>query len=156
MNQTGENWPVMKKGFTLIETMFSIMFVGCAAAIAVVSMPVSTTSKTKAKYYNFAVNFAARQIEDIQYHDFSKINADDLASDGIIDSSTPAAGSDIYSCNSTIFGANETIGSKLPSGKATIRIEDVNADTKRITVHVQWNERTKVRSYDVGTVVTNL
>ena len=132
------------------------MFVGCAAAIAVAAMPVSTTSKTKAKYYNFAVNFAARQIEDIQYHDFSKINPDDLADEGMIDSATPSSGSDTYSCNSTLFGANETIASKLPSGKATIRIENITSDTKRITVHVQWNERSKVRSYDVGTVVADL
>lgn len=145
-----------KRGFTLIESLFSIMFVICAAAIAVAAMPVSTTSKTKAKYTNFAVNFAARQIEEIQYHDFSKITADDLAADSLIDNTTPVAGTDTFSCNSTHFGAGEAITTKLPGGQSTVRIEDLSADLKRVTVHVQWKERTNMRSYDVATLVANL
>lgn len=147
----------MKKlGFTLIESLFSIMFVGCAAAIAIAAMPVSTTSKTKAKYYNFAVNFAARQIEQIQYHDFAKIEAETLADDGLIDSATPSSGTNTYSCNNVVFGANETIATKLPNGQATVKIESVTSDQTRITVHVEWKERSKTRSYDVGTVVADL
>lgn len=132
------------------------MFVGCAAAIAVAAMPVSTASKTKAKYYNFAVNFATRQIEEVQHQQFAKINGDDLKSYGLIDSATPSSGSDTFSCNTVTFGANETIVSKLPSGSATVRIEDISLNLKRVTVHVQWKERSNTRSYDVGTVVADL
>ena len=147
----------MKKlGFTLIESLFSIMFVICAAAIAVAAMPVSNTSKTKAKYTNFAVNFAARQIEEIQYHDFTKITPDDLAADNLIDSTTPVAGTDTFSANLTQFGAGEVVTTKLPSGQSTVRIETLSPDLKRITVHVQWKEKTNIRTYDVGAVVANL
>lgn len=132
------------------------MFVICAAAIAVAALPVSTTSKTKAKYYNYAVNFATRQIEEIQYHDFTKITAADLAADDLIDNTVPVSGTDTYSCNLTQFGAGEAITTKLPSGKATVRIEDINADMKRVTVHVEWKERSNTRSYDLGAVVANL
>ncbi|MBI1332884.1 MAG: type II secretion system protein [Armatimonadetes bacterium] len=145
-----------KSGFTLIETLFSIMFVGCAAAIAVVSMPASTASKTKAKYYNFAVNYATRQIEELQYRGFAKLNADDLKTAGLIDSKTPVAGTDTYPCTNVSFGANELISSKLPNGKATVRIQDVTMDSKRVTVHVEWLERSQTRSFDLGTVVADL
>lgn len=145
-----------KRGFTLIESLFSIMFVVCAAAIAVAAMPVSTTSKTKAKYYNFAVNFAARQIEEIQYHDFAKITPDDLAADQLIDSAIPVSGTDTFSSNLTQFGAGEVVTSKLPQGQSTVKIESISAELKRITVHVQWKERTNTRSYDVGAVVASL
>jgi type II secretory pathway pseudopilin PulG len=144
------------RGFTLIESLFSIMFVICAAAIAVAAMPVSTTSKTKAKYYNFAVNFATRQIEEIQYHSFAKITPDDLAADQLIDNTVPVSGTDTYACDNTQFGGGDAITSKLPNGKATVRIEILNADMKRVTVHVEWKERTNIRTYDVAAVVADL
>lgn len=147
---------MQKNGFTLIETMFSIMFVGCAAAIVVAAMPASTASKTKAKYTNFAVNFAAKEIEDIQYLDFSKVNASDMESAGIIDSAKPVSGKDTYSCNAVVFGAGDTIGQKLPNGTATVRVEELTLDTKRVTIHVQWKERSNLRTYDIGTVVARL
>ncbi len=132
------------------------MFVVCAAAIAVAAMPVSTTSKTKAKYVNFAVNFAAKQIEEIQYHDFSKITAADLADDNLIDNAIPVSGTNTYSCNLAEVGPGETVATKLPQGQSTVRIETISSDLKRITVHVQWKERSNVRTYDVGAVVANL
>ncbi len=147
---------IKQRGHSLIESLFAIMFVGAAASIAFVAMPASSASKSKAKYMNFAVNFATRQIEEIQYHQFARITADDLSGDGLLDSAKAVAGTDTFSCSATKFGANDTIASKLPGGSATVRIENVDADTKRITVHVQWKERSATRNYDLGTVVTNL
>jgi type II secretory pathway pseudopilin PulG len=150
---------VMKRrknnGFTLIEVMLSVFMVTCAGAILASAMPAATISRVKGNYLNRAANFAQKEIELMKAQTYSNLTASKLYAADLIDNTTAIA-TDTYSCNSTDAAVGDEISDILPSGSASVKIEQLDIELKRITVTVNWNEKGRNRSYVVGSLVANL
>lgn len=143
------------KGFTLVETMLSVFMVGCAAAILAAAMPVATVSRTKANYVNRASNFAQKEIELMKALGYPNLTADKLEAADLIDS-TSQVSTDTYACNQTDSAVGDRVGDLLPSGTATVKIEQVDLELKRVTMTINWKEKGRNVNYSVASLVANL
>ncbi len=61
-----------------------------------------------------------------------------------------------FNCNGTDAAVGDRIGDLLPSGTATVKVEQVDLELKRITVTLSWTERGRSRSYVVASLVANI
>jgi type II secretory pathway pseudopilin PulG len=145
----------VRGGFTFVETLLSVFAVACAGSILVSAMPVSTVSRTKAKYLNVASNFAQKQVELMKAQGYANLNKTKLDALDIIDSTTEVA-TNTYACNQVDNDVSGRVGDLLPSGTATVKIEQVDLELKRLTVNVAWSERGRSRSYVLSSLVANL
>jgi Tfp pilus assembly protein PilV len=143
------------KGFSIIEAMLSVFMVTCAAAILTSAMPAATVSRMKGNYLNKAANFSQKEIELMKAQTYANLTATKLLAADLIDSSTPVS-SNTFSCNSTDAASGDRVSDILPSGTATVKVEQVDIELKRITVTVNWVERGRNRSYAVASLVANL
>lgn len=144
-----------RKGFTLVETMLSVFMVACAAAILASSMPVATISRNKANYLNKAANFAQKEVELMKAQGYANLTATKLEAADLIDNATPVS-TNTYSCNDTDSVVGDRVGDILPTGTATVMIEQTDIELKRITVTVSWREKGRNRSYVVASLVANI
>lgn len=118
-------------------------------------MPVSTVSRTKANYLNLASNFAQRQIELMKAQGYANLDKTRLEALDIIDSTAEVA-TNTYACNQVDVDVNGRVGDLLPSGTATVKVEQIDIELKRLTVTVNWSERGRSRNYVLSSLVANL
>ncbi|MEI7985328.1 MAG: type II secretion system protein [Armatimonadota bacterium] len=142
-------------GFTLIEVMLSVFMVTCAGAILASAMPAATVSRMKGNYLNKAANFAQKEVELMKAQTYSNLTATKLFSADLIDSTSTIA-TNTYSCNNTDAAVGDRVSDILPNGTASVKIEQVDLELKRITLTVNWSEKGRSRSYVVGSLVANL
>lgn len=129
--------------------------VACAGAILASAMPVSTVGRNKANYLNKAANFAQKEIELMKALGYANLNETRLYSSDLIDS-TSEVSTDTYSCNNTDSTVADRVGDILPTGTATVKVEQIDLELKRLTITVNWIEKGKNRSYVVSSLVANL
>jgi hypothetical protein len=133
----------------------SVFLVASAATVFAVAMPVATVGRGKAKYQQRAVNFSNKQIELVRSMGYANINPQKLAAATVIDSDQPVA-SDTYSCNTVDQAHGDRISDAVPNGNATLKIEQIDQELKRVTVKVTWQENQRSREFELGTLVANL
>lgn len=129
--------------------------VTCAAAILASSMPVSTVARNKANYLNKAANFAQKEIELMKAQGYANLTPDKLDAADLIDNTT-TVGDNTYACNTTDSAVGDRVSDLLPTGTATVKVEQLDIELKRITVTVNWKEKGKNRSYAVASLVANI
>jgi Tfp pilus assembly protein PilV len=144
-----------QRGHSLVETLMSVFMVGCIGTVLASAMPVATIGRSKAQFNQTATNFAQKQIEAIRAEGYPNINPAKLTALGLIDSETSVS-ANTYSCNNTDSAVGDDVPDILPGGQATVTIEQVDLELKRITVNVTWREKGLTRSFRVGTLVANL
>jgi type II secretory pathway pseudopilin PulG len=144
-----------KNGFTLVEVMLSVFMVTCAGAILASAMPAATVSRMKGNYLNKAANFAQKEIELMKAQTYSNLTDTKLYASDLIDNTTPIA-TNTYSCNNTDAAVGDRVTDLLPSGTASVKIEQMDIELKRITLTVNWREKGRNRSYSVASLVANL
>jgi hypothetical protein len=132
--------------------MLSVFMVTCAGAILASAMPAATVSRVKGNYLNRAANFAQKEIELMKAQTYSNLTPVKLLSADIIDSTAPIS-TDTYSCNSTDAAVGDRVTDVLPNGSASVKVEQIDIELKRITVTVSWTEKGRNRSYSVGSLV---
>jgi Tfp pilus assembly protein PilV len=142
-------------GFTLVEVMLSVFMVTCAGAILASAMPAATVSRMKGNYLNKAANFAQKEVELMKAQTYSNLTATKLHAADLIDSTNTIA-ANTYSCNSTDAAVGDRVSDILPSGTASVKIEQVDLELKRITLTVNWSEKGRSRTYVVASLVANL
>ncbi len=135
--------------------MLSVFMVTCAGAILASAMPAATVSRMKGNYLNKAANFAQKEVELMKAQTYSNLTAAKIYSADLIDSTSPIA-TNTYSCNSTDAAVGDRVSDILPNGTASVKIEQVDLELKRITLTVNWSEKGRSRSYVVGSLVANL
>jgi hypothetical protein len=133
----------------------SVFLVTCAAAVLGATMPVATIGRGKAKYQQHAVNFANKQIELIRTVGYPNINDTKLVDAGVIDSGQEVS-AHTYACDNVDQAIGDRISDVVPEGHATVSIEQVDQELKRVTIHVTWTESGRANQLDVGTLVANL
>ena len=143
------------RGLSVVEAMLSVFMVASAGAILASAMPVATVSRTKANYMNKAANFAAKEIELMKAQTYPNLSAAKLLAADCIDSTTPVA-SNTYSCNSTDAAVGDRVTDILPNGTATVKLEQVDIELRRITLTVSWTEKGRTRTYVAASLVANL
>ena len=135
--------------------MLSVFMVTCAAAILASAMPVATISRTKANYVNKAANFAQKEVELMKAQGYANLTPEKLEAVDLIDNTTTVA-TNTYACNTTDSAVGDRVGDLLPTGTATVMIEQLDIELKRITVTVNWKEKGKNRSFVVASLVANI
>ena len=135
--------------------MLSVFMVTCAGAILASSMPAATVSRVKGNYLNKASNFAQKEVELMKALTYPNLTPTKLLAADLIDSTTTVS-SNTYSCNNTDSAVGDRVQDLLPSGTATVKVEQIDLELKRITVTVNWSEKGRSRSYAVASLVANL
>lgn len=135
--------------------MLSVFMVTCAGAILASAMPAATISRMKANYQNKAANFAQKEIELMKAQTYSNLTSAKLYAADLIDSTNTIA-TDTYACNLTDAAVGDRVSDILPSGTASVKIEQIAIELKRITLTVNWREKGRNRSYVVASLVANL
>ena len=143
------------RGFSLIEAMLSVFMVATAGAILASAMPAATVSRSKGNYLNKAANFAQKEVELMKSLGYANLTAAKLYSADLVDSTSTVA-TNTWSCNSTDAAVGDRVSDLLPSGTGTIKVEQVDLELKRITITINWKERSRNRSYTVASLVANI
>lgn len=148
-----------KGGYTLIEVLFAVFLVLICAMIVTATMPVSNVSRTKAQDLQRAMSIAQKELEAIQGQGFSGVNANGLANNNLIDSSTPivvGTNSNTYSFTNTDSANYDSPAQLLTNGTGTVQITQVNLNMVQVVVTVKWRDRIGYKTYPVGTLIANL
>lgn len=145
----------MKRGFLLIEVLIAVFLVVACAMIVGATMPISGASQGRASDLTKAMNLAQAQLEAVRASGYPALDAQDLFSKGLIDSTTPLT-TNTYAFSNKGSKTLETPANVLPAGSGTVRIDQPSADIRQITVTISWIDRAKVRSAQVATLVANL
>jgi len=119
------------------------------------TMPAANTSRAKASYIDKALGLAQKELESIRGEGFANATATQLASFNLIDSATPTSGNN-YSFTNCDSANKDNPATVLPSGTGSVLLEQVDTNTRRITVTVTWKERSKTRSVMLGALLANL
>ena len=147
----------LNRGFVLIEVLFAIFLVLTAALIVSATMPVATVSRTMANFEDKAMDVAQKQMEAIRAAGYANCNPAQLASLGLIDS-TSSVGSDpnLFSFSNSDSANLDNPAKVLPGGAGTIKVDQLNFNLIRVTIKVTWSDRGTPRSYQIGSLEANL
>lgn len=145
-----------KQGFSLVEVLFAIFLASLCALVLAAGMPIANSSRARADMYNKATGLAQKQIEAIRSLGYPNATATQLANAGLIDSTTPVEGTDIYSFTNVDTVALDNPSRILPGGVGRIRLEQVDLDLRRVTIEVRWVDRGTTKSIRLGTLIANL
>jgi hypothetical protein len=118
-------------------------------------MPAATVSRSKGNYLNKAANFAQKEVELMKSLGYANLTASKLYSADLVDNTTTIA-ANTWSCNSTDAAVVDRVSDLLPNGTGSVMIEQVDLELKRITITINWKERSRNRSYTVASLVANI
>lgn len=139
----------------MIETLIALFVAVSCAAIVGATMPAATASRARADLSNRAVGVAQKELESIRSVGYPNVTPAALLSRGYIDSVTPVT-TNTYSFTNSDGAQTDSVAQLLPSGTGTVKIEDVEAELRRVTVTVSWVDRGITKTYVVGTLVANI
>jgi prepilin-type N-terminal cleavage/methylation domain-containing protein len=145
----------MRSGFSFIEVLFAIFLVGLAASIVTATLPIANTSRARADMQNKAVGLAQKELEAVKGLGYANATAAQLYAYGLIDSTTPVAGT-TYSFTNVDTAVLDNPSRLLPGCTATLTVTQPQIDLRQVTVTVTWNERGKTRTFTTGTLIANL
>jgi len=139
----------------MIEVLFAIFLAGLCAAVLAASMPIATISRTKADYRNKATSLAQKQLEAIKALGYANVTSTQLMAYGLIDNLTPVA-TNTFQWSNVDSALQDSVGTSLPSGTATILVDQPDLDLRRVVVTVSWKEKGQTKSIQLGALVANL
>lgn len=145
----------LHKASTLLEVLFAVFLVAVCATILAASMPTASRSQKVADLNNKATNLGQKELEAIRSLGYANLTPSQLLAAQLIDSATPTA-TNTYAFTNTDGGVNDSVAQRLPAGTATVTIEQVDIDLRRVTVTVNYIYRGSARSVRLGTLVANL
>jgi type II secretory pathway pseudopilin PulG len=119
-----------KRGFSLIETMFSVIVLSFAVLVFGAVFPASSRMRQKGEYVTRATTIAEQELEQIRGLGYAKLNYTALQSAGVIDSSP---NSSPYS----ITGATG-LATALPGGTGTLTITSAATDLMQCQINITW------------------
>jgi len=140
---------------TLCEVMYAVLITGVSAAVLVSAMPAATQAYTTAAAQEHAINLAEKEMEAIRNQGFPNINAGQLATVGLLDSSSPA-GNNTYTFNQVDAANNDNVAAVLPQGTGTVQIQTLSFNLVQVTITVNWVFHGQNQSYMLTTEVANL
>ncbi|MBX3095875.1 MAG: hypothetical protein KF812_03355, partial [Fimbriimonadaceae bacterium] len=143
------------QGHTLIEVLIASFVALASALIFAATMPTANTSRVKADLNNRALSLAQKEMEAIRSLGFANVTATQLASKGLLDSTTPVA-TNTWSFTNIDSPAVDSPATVLTAGTGRVRIEDAANDLRRVTITVNWTERGQARSVSIATLIANL
>lgn len=143
------------RGALLMESLFAIFLVVVVAAIIAATMPLANSSRARADMLNKAVSIAQKQIENIRGLGYPNITGNALFTAGLVQSATADAQGRLVFTNidSAAFDAPSNV---LPQGRGFVVIQQSGSDRRRVTVRVEWTERSRTREVVLATLVANL
>ncbi|MCX7799044.1 MAG: hypothetical protein N2109_01730 [Fimbriimonadales bacterium] len=144
-----------RRASTLIEVLFASFLVALCASVLAASIPTATKCRLKATYSGLALSLAQKELEAIRTRGYPNVSGAQLASLGLLDSSTPVA-ADTFSFTNVDHPLHDSPARVLPEGKGFVTIEQVDLDLRRVTVRVEWRENGQTRSLLLATLVANL
>jgi Tfp pilus assembly protein PilV len=145
-----------RTGSTLIEVLFGVFIVTLCALIVAATTPTASMARFKAEQMNKAAGLAQKQLEAIKALGYVNATPANLASNGLIDSTSPID-TNTYSFTNSDSANLDNPSRILPSGTGTVKLETVSTNLVRVTVQVKWNERgTATRNVTIGTLIANL
>jgi type II secretory pathway pseudopilin PulG len=143
-----------KSGVTLIEVLFAMFLVMACALIVAATMPIADIARGKADIMSKATGLAQKQLEAIRGVGYANINTTALATDGLIDSTSPIA-TNTYSFTNSDSVNRDNPGRLLPSGTGSVKIEQMQQNLVRVTVVVNYSNNQRSQSVTLGTLVAN-
>ncbi len=143
------------RGISYVEITLALFLMTASATIVAVTMPISTISRGKADLFNKAQNLAQKQLERVKAAGYPNLTGTQLNNLGIVDSATPTTGT-TFSWTDSDSGVSHSPGTVLPSGTATLTIDQVDTDLRRVTLTVNYSDRGRALTYSVGTLIANL
>ncbi len=141
--------------FTLVEVVFSVFVIAMCAMIVASTMPVAAMSRTKADLLTRASDIAEKEMESIRGEGFSNATPTQLASLGLIDSSTPVA-TNTYSFTNVDTGLFDNPAKVLPQGTGSVQLTNLSLGTVQIVVTVNYMSDGVNKSVQTGTILANL
>jgi prepilin-type N-terminal cleavage/methylation domain-containing protein len=144
-----------KRGFSLIEVLLAIFLVVVCAFIVAATMPIANTSRAKASDLDKAMGLAQKQLEAIRGVGYANVTPAQLASYGLVDSTTPTT-TNTYSFTNSDSANLDNPARILTNGSGTVMVEQLDVDLRRVTVNVTWRDRVKYKTFSVGTLIANL
>jgi type II secretory pathway pseudopilin PulG len=144
-----------KAGFSLIEVLFAIFLVFACAMIVAATMPISDQARGKADLLSRATGLAQKQLEAIRAVGYQNTTPTQLASLGLIDSST-SIGTNTYSFTNSDSTNLDNPGLVLPNGNGQINLTQISTGLLQVTVTVSYQDSQRSRTLHVGTVIANL
>lgn len=162
------------RGFSYLEVLVAVSLVTASALIVAATTPAAQAARGKSAYYAKAIGLAQKELESIRGLGFANLTATQLYAAGLIDSTNvttqlPTLSSlgsgtalpslttnPIYSFTNSDSANNDSPAQDLPSGQGFVILEQVDTNTRRVTVIVSYNERGVPRVFCTGTIVGNL
>ena len=144
-----------QRGFSYIEVVFAIFLLATGASVVITTLPIANNSLARADFQNKAVGLAQKEIEAIRGLGYANVTSTQLATYGLVDSSSPI-GENTYSFTNVDSAALDNAALLLPSGTATVTITQADIDLRQVSVTITWNERGSTRTFTDGTLIANL
>lgn len=141
--------------FTLVEVVFSVFVIAMCALVVASTMPVATMSRTKADQLTRASDIAEKEMECIRGAGFVNATPSQMASEGLIDSSTPIS-TNTYSFTNVDNGLFDNPATVLPSGTGTVQLTTLSLGTVQVVVTVNYVSNGVNKTITTGTVLANL
>lgn len=132
-----------------------ILLISMCATLLVATMPTANKNREKSNRQNQAISLAQKQLEAIRGLGYANLSAQQLAVNGLLDSSNAIA-TNTYSFTNVDNGIMDNPSVVLPSGTGTVKIEQLDLDLKRVIVTVSWTDHGVQRSVTLGTLVANI
>lgn len=143
------------RAFSLAEVLIAVFMVALCAIMVAATMPTANRSRQKADGTSKAVGLAQKQIEAIRGLGYANVTPSQLATYGLIDS-TSAIEANTYAFTNSDSARLDDPALILPSGTGKVKIEQPDNELRRVTVTVGWNDRGRARTFTLGTLVANL
>jgi hypothetical protein len=135
--------------------MYAVLITGVSAAVLVSAMPAATQAYTTAAAQEHAINLAEKEMEAIRNQGFPNINPTQLASVGLLDSSTAVA-TNTYTFNQVDSANNDNVAAILPQGSGSVLLQTVSLNLVQVTVTVNWVFHGQNQTYTLATEMANL
>lgn len=138
-----------------MEVLLAIFLVVICAFIVAATMPIANRSRAKASDLDKAMGLAQKELEAIRGLGYPNITPTQLSANGLIDSATPVA-TNTYSFTNADNANFDNPAKVLNNGAGTVLIEQLATDFRRVTITVTWREKSKTRTFTLGTLIANL
>jgi prepilin-type N-terminal cleavage/methylation domain-containing protein len=144
-----------RKGFSLLEVLFAVMITATCGALLAATIPIANSSRARANYLTLSTTLAQKQLEAVRAIGYANLTADQMFTYGLIDSRTAVA-TNTWPCCNIDAAQNDSPARILPRGAATVKVEQVDVDLKRITVEVTYRDQDETKRVTLATLVANL
>lgn len=142
-----------KRGAMLIDAMIGIYILAIVGLIYAATLSAAAISRAMADEHTKAVALVSRQLESIKNVGYANLTYDSLYYYKLIDASPNASP---YSITNTGLQPSDRVCNILKSGTGTVKIDDVTASLRKVTVKVSWVSRGSTRSVSASTQLASL